>query len=517
MATEKLSALPTKSTIDALDYVPIVDVSTSTTKKITQVTLASSLSTTTSGWAPLGFAPTTVTYNGNRSYSAVFNSTDLTGVVSPGMRFRSTRTVPAPTKSTSLNGTSQYYSKSSPAGMTFTDDFVVSAWIKVASYPISTPAGIVSCYNGTSGWVLRLETSGQLMLLGANASSSNFSFVQSYQSVPLNEWVHVSAQLDMSTFTATTTTSYVMIDGVDVPASVSRGGTNPTALIQAGDINIGTANGGTGYNFFPGKIAQVAIYNAKVTQANIAATYSQGLAGIETSLISAYSFNNSITDLNTTTANNLTANGSAVATNADGPFGGQAGGAISSTLDYAEIMDAQFSTDTTLTLRCPQGNTIPTSGGLNLVNYSSVKNPYGWPGISNVLCRLLFMGSTVGAVSTTLQDIPGFVTPTLTIPKSGRELKIRAYLAQTYASVDNSRIDWKIDEDGITVGTVYNRTWSAANGGNGSTILEVSKRVTSGNHTYKLRASTGLGSGTGQTYSDSASPSYFEVFLEDEF
>jgi hypothetical protein len=68
----------------------------------------------------------------------------------------------------------------------------------------------------------------------------------------------------MSAFTATTLTSYTMLDGLDVPATVSRAGTNPTALIQAGNLQIGAANT---LNFFPGKIAQVAIYNAKVTQA----------------------------------------------------------------------------------------------------------------------------------------------------------------------------------------------------------------------------------------------------------
>ena len=98
-------------------------------------------------------------------------------------------------------------------------------------------------------------------MLGFNASASNYSYVRSYQSIPLNKWVHISAQLDMSSFTATTTTSYTMIDGVDVPATVARAGTNPTSLIQAGNLNIGAINAAA---FFPGKIAQVAVYNAKL-------------------------------------------------------------------------------------------------------------------------------------------------------------------------------------------------------------------------------------------------------------
>jgi len=328
---------------------------------------------TGAGWTTLGVTLNTVTALGNRSYSGVINGSDQTGILSPGMRLRTTRTVAAPTQCTSLNGTTQYYSKTSPAGMTFTDDFVVSAWVKLSSYAV---APIASRYNGTSGWLCYIDTTGQVILNGYNAGSGNLSQIKSYQSVPLNKWVHVTAQLDMSSFTATTTTSYVMIDGVAVPSFVARSGTNPTTLVQAGNLEIGSYNGGT--SPFPGKIAQVAIYSAKVTQATILASMHQTLTGSETSLISAYSFNNSITDLNAN-ANNLTANGSAVATATDSPYGGQADGTISSTIDYGIITKTAFSTNTTLTVQVPEGCAIPTSGGVSAVSYSTQKVPYGWP------------------------------------------------------------------------------------------------------------------------------------------
>lgn len=323
--------------------------------------------------------PSTVTYNGNRSYSLVFNGVDYTDRVNPGTRLRTTRTVAAPTRCTSLNGTTQYYSKSSPAGMTFTDDFVVGAWIKLTAYSGSSQI-IASRWNGTSGWMMEVNSSGQIVLQGTNGASANFSAVTSYQSVPVNKWVHIAAQLDMSAFTATTTTSYIMIDGADVPVAVSRGGTNPTALVQAGDLEIGSRNGG-GF-FFGGKVAQAFVSSAKITQANIRTLISQGLTSSlisSHSIISAYSFDNSINDLNTTNANNLTANGSAVATNADSPFGTQASGSISSTLDYAIVQSAAFSTNTTVVVQVPEGCAIPTSGGISAISYSSAKAPYGMP------------------------------------------------------------------------------------------------------------------------------------------
>jgi len=332
--------------------------------------LLSLFQTTPAGWTSITGNISAVTANGNRSYSLT-TSSDNSAVISPGMRLRTTRTVSAPTQSASLNGSTQYFSKSSPSGMTFTDDFVVSAWVKLSSY---ANAAIVSRFNGTSGFRLGTTTSGQVVIEGYNGSSSNYRGAFSYQSLPLNKWVHIVAQHDMSVYTSSSTTCYIMIDGVDVPISLFQNGTNPTTLIQAGNLEIGSWNGGL--LPFAGKIAQVAIYSAKVTQANIRATISQGLSGSETSLVSAYSFNNSINDLNASNANNLTANGSAVATNADSPFGCQADGTISSTLDYGIVQSA---TSSTLVVQVPEGCTIPTTGGVASASYSSVKAPYGFP------------------------------------------------------------------------------------------------------------------------------------------
>jgi hypothetical protein len=318
-------------------------------------------------------APSTVTALGNRAYSVVVNSTDLTGFLSAGTRLKFTRTVAAPTQCTSLNGTSQYYSKSSPAGTTFTDDPTFSAWVKLTSYAAGS---IISRYNGTSGFDFGVDSTGRLYAVGFNGGAANFSQILSYVSLPLNRWVHVAAELDMSAFTNTATTSYLMIDGIDVPGAVSRGGTNPTALVQAGNLEIGSRNAGT--QFFPGKIAQVALYNAHVTQATILASMHQTLAGTETSLISAYSFNNSVNDLNAN-ANNLSAQASAVATNADSPFGIQADGTISSTLEYGIITAITFSTNTTITVQAPVGGAIPTSGGVSALAYSGQSAPYGMP------------------------------------------------------------------------------------------------------------------------------------------
>lgn len=388
-------------------------------------------SSVSSGWLDLGFTPNTITYNGNRSYSLVFNSTNLTSTVSPDMRLKLTRLVPAPTQCTSLNGTTQFYSKTSPAAMTFTDDFVVSAWIKLTSY---TNSIIVSRNNGTSGWYLQSNAAGQIALVGNNAGAGNFSQILTAQAVPLNKWTHLTAQLDMSTFTNTATTSYIMFDGIDMTSSqalastVTRGGTNPTALVQAGNLEIGSFNGGT--LPFPGKIAQVAIYNAKVTQANIRATISQTLIGTETSLISAYSFNNTINDLNVSNANNLTANGAAVATNADSPVCSNSFGTVTGTTDYAVITSSTFSTNTTIVVEVPIGNAIPTSGGVSAVAYSSQARPFGMPMSNNFGARTAYVGVTSTTASTTAADLADIGGPFVTVNVGASGMALVVYSAE---------------------------------------------------------------------------------------
>lgn len=176
----------------------------------------------TSGWE-VGSLPniSTVVANGNRSYTLT-HASSIASVVSAGMRRRFTRTAASPITCFSLDGSNDYFNDTTVSGMTFTDDFVVSAWIKLASYPAN--ATIVSRYNGTSGWSLQLSSAGQVYLYGFNAGVGNYKSVNSYQSVPLNKWVHITAQLDMDVVGVSTTTSYVMFDGKDVPAAkVSAG------------------------------------------------------------------------------------------------------------------------------------------------------------------------------------------------------------------------------------------------------------------------------------------------------
>lgn len=448
----------------------------------------------------LANAPSAISYLGGKYWQMTFANVDYTDRISVNTKIRTVRGVVAPTQCTSLNGTTQYFSKTSPNKMTFTDDFVGDAYVKLSIYQNAT---IISRFNGTSGWSFGLNAVGQVILIGYNAGGANFSQVLSNASVPLNRWVRVSAQLDMSAFTATATTSYTMINGVNVTAAVTRGGTNPTALVQAGDLQIGALNG---TNFFPGKLAQVALYNAKVTQANLILTHSQGLLGSETSLASAYSFNGVITDLNTTTPNDLTAQASAVATNADSPFGTNSFGIISPTVDFGVVLSVtKPGADTILVIQVPDGCTIPTSGGVTSVSYSSAANPYGFPSVGSQVAQTFLLTNAV-ATTTTLEAfalkmsvyVPANqkVKLTLTIPSA----------QDTGASGGAKLVIWKT---AITSGQVLaaGQHWPAvASYTAAGTIVGYDINQTSGLQVYTVSLAEIGGVGTAKILGDAITP-----------
>ena len=464
---------------------------------------------TSQGWTTLGDVPDTVTPNATvpRVYDLVFNGEDHTDTLSNSMKLQLTRTVAAPSQCTDLeSSSSQYYSKSSPNGMTFTDDFAVSAWIKLESYT-GSPQVIASRYGSSNGWRFYVEVDGSIVLAGYSGSINNNSNVQSYAAIPLNKWVHVAAQLDMSAFSATTTTSYIMIDGVDVTAKVGRAGTNPTSLVQGGNLEIGSFNGGS--NYFDGKIAQVAIYSAKVTQATILASINRTLTGSETSLVSAYSFNNTINDLSAN-ANNLTAQNSAVATNADSPF---ANAVSAGSLEYAEVLNVAFSTNTTVTVRVPDGCQIPTSGGISSVYYSTQSNPYGLPAFSNVIGYAQIC-SSISTAATSPTQVLGLSCPVY-IPAGKRARYIISARAMVNGT-SNTTSPASVWDGTVGSGTqIMETTTSYPSTGGTSTVWALNGSATTlpttGLHTFNA-GYYGSG-GTTTIQASTAYPAYISVEL----
>lgn len=338
--------------------------------------------TTPPDYTLLPYNPSSVVYNGNRSYTATFTGVDATTSINPGTRLVTTRTVPAPTQSTLLNGTTQYLSRlaASVAGMNFTDNFTVTTFRKPAAYQAETIAARVNTAGAmTDGWKVGINVSGQIIVIIRNGAAGNFRFITSAQSVSLTKWSHIAV-----TWAAGVVTMY--LDGVLIPVSAATvSGTAPTATATAGgDFTIGRSSTTDG-EYSSGKFAQTAVHSVVLTATQVKAIYSQGLTAADVaaySIVSAFSLSgaNGLTDINTTNANNLTANGGAVTTEADAPWGTQASGLISATLDYAIVQSAVFTGgNTVVVVQVPEGCTIPTSGGVSAVSYSGLKAPYGFP------------------------------------------------------------------------------------------------------------------------------------------
>ncbi len=385
---------------------------------------------TVNGWVTGLTVPNTVTYNGNRSYDLVVNSTDLTGIMSSGMRLKLTRTVTAPTQCSDLeSGSSQYFSKTSPNKLSFTDDYTVGAWVKLESY---VAGGIIARRNiDTEGWSLGVSAIGQVVA-GSYRIASNNSVTTSNVSIPLGKWTHVAASTDLSG-----TSVLIYINGVLVASTTVITGTI-TALVQGTTALVVGAEKSAGTNPFDGKIAQAFVATGVISAANIRTLVSQGLtAALITTfnIQSAYSLSNDITDLNTTTPNDLTAQGSALATNADSPFGLQADGTTAGTTDYAIITKTAFSTNTTLTVQVPEGNTIPTSGGVSAVSYSTQKAPYGFTTDFDRWSLVVLLKSQTAFTTTTTAAV--FVNPgsgQITVPVGSWNLSYQGNISQENSS-----------------------------------------------------------------------------------
>ena len=320
----------------------------------------------TNGWEVFPYTMSVASgYNtGNKSHDLTVAGQNVTGLLSPGMKLRLERDTTAPTQCADLEASSsQYASKSSPSGITFTTTFSAEAWIKLESYGLG---GIVGRRNAsTEGWSFGVDGSGAVSLLGLRIASNNKS-ISSYQSVPLGRWVHVAAVLDMTA--GDTSAQKIFIDGVEVPRSYTLTGT-ATAIVQGTtDLTIGSEKS-SGADFFDGKLSDVRVWSDIRTATEIKDNMNQALAGTETGLVAYFPLNGDFTD-GTSNSNDLTASGSATADNADNPF---------SDTQYGIVTAVSYSApNSTVTVFTGTDHMIPNMT-LTSPFYSTQGSPFGFP------------------------------------------------------------------------------------------------------------------------------------------
>jgi len=321
------------------------------------------------GWNETGLpAVSSVTNNGNRSYSVVFAST-VASLLSPGMRLRTTRTVTAPTYMGGLfNGSSHYFVKTTPTSTlsTVANNFTVMAWVELTSYAICSIAARADAAVNNS-LELGINASGQVRVTVINGGAANVRYIDSQQSLPLNKKTHVAASW-------TGGTVVIYFDGVSVPVTTAAtGGTAPTTAGTGGDFAVGRRGASSTY-YFPGYISGLGVFDAVLTASTIKSYSSQVLAGSETNCIGAWSLNNTGVNQQAAGTNDLTATGG-VSYTVRSPYSTNGAGTNDGIYDYALVMKVST---TTATVQVPEGCTIPTSGGVSATAYSTTANPFGW-------------------------------------------------------------------------------------------------------------------------------------------
>jgi hypothetical protein len=326
---------------------------------------------TPADWNVLPATPTVASSNGQREHVIRYSGVNYTTTLQPGTKLRVPRTGTTPTTSMGfVAASSQFASKATPTGITFTDDFTCEAWIYLDSYDTSASTILArEDATGANGFQFDIDASGRIRLIGKNGGAGNLRYTQSYQSIPLNKWTHIAATLDMSGWT--TATNKIYLDGVDVPLEFKSVGTNPTSLVNTGDFAIGRP-GLVANSYINGKLANARVWSTIRTAAQIRDNMNQEVPASTTGLVAHFKGNGSWND-SSTNANHLTASGGAVNNFASHPY---------SAVEYAiatKIAYTGGNTDVTIFT----GSGCLPNETLGATSYSTAGAPFGFPADKN--------------------------------------------------------------------------------------------------------------------------------------
>lgn len=330
-------------------------------------------SQTTAGWLPLGIAQSgTIVHNGNRSCDIPFASS-AAAILSPGMRLLLDKTVAGNAyMGGAFNGSSHYFTKTSPTGAlgTVTNNFTLMAEVMPTSYASGGTICGRSDSTPNNGLQLVMGSSGQVSVTVWNGGVANTRTITTYQSLLLNKKTHVAAS-----WNGTGPAITIYFDGVAVSTYQSAvGGTNPTTAGTGGDWSIGRCGAYVG-SYFPGYISNVAVFDAVLSAATIRQYATYKLTGSEPNCIGAWSLDNTVVNQQLPGTNDL-AVGGGVGFTAMSPHG-QLGDGVQASKAIGLVMAVNGST---ATVQCPEGVTIPTTGGITSVSYATSGNPFGWVG-----------------------------------------------------------------------------------------------------------------------------------------
>lgn len=312
----------------------------------------------TAGWSALSATLTYAGNNGNGEY-LINTSGDLTSYIAVGTKISVNRGTAPPTQAISLAvANSQYASKTAPTGITFSAAFTCESWVYPNSLLASSTGTIVSRFDGTNGFGMRVNTANQISIFYGNGT---YTDVFTQQALPVKRWSHVAGVVA----SVASKTVSIYVNGTSWYTQYTS--SSSAAFTQSGPLQVGGLNGGS---FFDGYILEPRIWSAAQTQAQIQANMNIITVGNETNLVFALTAG-TFTD-KTSNSNNLTASGGAVANSSLATLG-------SSPMNTTEYVVVTKATSSQLTVLAPVSFSNIPNMSLTTPQYSNARAPYNFP------------------------------------------------------------------------------------------------------------------------------------------
>lgn len=290
---------------------------------------------------------------------------DQTGKFVRGTSFQLPRVTAVNTHYAALTAaSSQYFTKSSPTGISFTGPFTAEALVRVRTIGSATVTvlGKLDAARTGGGWNFGITSSGAV--IAEYGSGSSFTDFISYQSLPLNQWVHIGVAVT----SVSSKTAVVYINGIPVDSTSSH--TAATSLVQASvDLRLGAASATTTNTFADIDVQEVRLWSTARTGAQIAANYDKPLAGSESNLIAYYPLDGDSND-HSPTGNNMTASGGALATTLGGSW---------TATEWGKVVDVAFSAGNTTISMFTGNKSAPPNEDITNASYTYSRTPPGMP------------------------------------------------------------------------------------------------------------------------------------------
>jgi hypothetical protein len=324
-----------------------------------------------SGWSTRPDSWGTVTYLGNRSFTAVATG-DLTTQYSVGTRVEITPATSRGTQSLDLeSGSTQSASITDAAqtGLDVTGDLTMEAWVNLESLPSTvgndfTIMGKWVSAGNQESYLFLIDTQNDQLEVYYNSTGAAGGRCQ-YRSratltAHIGEWVHVAVTLDVSAKDAFFYINGTEVGTIDVSTAGGTSIFNSTAGFIVGQF-IST-------NYFDGKMKEARVWSTLRTGDQIRDTANNECTGSESNLVGCWRFQGDYLD-QTSNNNDLTSSGSPVFAT-DSPFTSTIYGVITKT--------AYSNPSTTINVFTGYGYHMPEDT-ITTLRFSKIYAPAGFP------------------------------------------------------------------------------------------------------------------------------------------